>query len=77
MIRLRRASAITVLSLFACAASASAECAWVLWDGTVGINQWTIFGAPRRLRSSFIVAELAAWVEHAYWMRWSARTRMD
>ena len=31
MTRLRRASAIVALSLLACAATASAECAWVLW----------------------------------------------
>jgi len=32
MMRLRRASAIAALSLFARAATASAECAWVLWN---------------------------------------------
>jgi len=31
MMRLRRASAISVLSLLAWAATASAECAWVFW----------------------------------------------
>src|SRR5262245_28819640 len=31
MMRLRRASVIAMLSLFAWAATASAECAWVLW----------------------------------------------
>ena len=32
MIRPRRASVIATLSLLACAATASAECAWVLWQ---------------------------------------------
>jgi len=32
MIRLRRASMIATLSLLAWAATASAECAWVLWE---------------------------------------------
>ena len=32
MIRLRRASVIATLSLLACTATASAECAWVLWQ---------------------------------------------
>jgi hypothetical protein len=33
MMRLRRASAILVFLMFASAATASAECAWVLWKG--------------------------------------------
>jgi hypothetical protein len=33
MIRLRRTSVIAALSLLVWAATASAECAWVLWDG--------------------------------------------
>ena len=32
MMRLRRASAVAALSLLASAATASAECAWVLWS---------------------------------------------
>ena len=34
MMRLRLASVIATLSLLAWAATASAECAWVLWDAT-------------------------------------------
>jgi len=37
--RLRRASAIVMLSLLASAATASAECAWVLWNQTT--SGWT------------------------------------
>ena len=35
MTRIRRASVITVLSLHAWAATAAAECAWVLWEHRV------------------------------------------
>jgi hypothetical protein len=35
MMRLRRASVIAALSLLASAATASAECAWVLWEDTM------------------------------------------
>jgi hypothetical protein len=55
MMRLRRASVITALSLLASAATAYAECAWVLWvraspidvSGTpVGVwTPWVTFGA--------------------------------
>ena len=40
--RLRRASAIAALSLLAWAATASAECAWVLW-----VNEWFDTGLDR------------------------------
>jgi len=35
MMRLRRASVIVTLSLLAWTATASAECSWVLWNGTI------------------------------------------
>src|SRR5262245_33331614 len=35
MMRLRRASVIAALLIIACAATARAECAWVLWNATV------------------------------------------
>ncbi len=40
MIRLRRASVIAILSLLTWAATASAECAWVLWE------QWYASTSP-------------------------------
>jgi hypothetical protein len=49
MLRLRPASAIATLSLLAWAATASAECAWVLWvesrsvQGPVrGLSEWDV-----------------------------------
>jgi len=50
MMRLRRASVIATLSLFAWSATASAECAWVLWTnypllGTSQSGEWS-FTAP-------------------------------
>jgi len=51
MMRLRRASAIATLSLLAWAATASAECAWVLWVGSIKpIEDWSISGAHPTLR---------------------------
>jgi hypothetical protein len=50
--RLRRASVITALSLLASAATAHAECAWVLWQRLEMIAQgnnyvdWTPTGVP-------------------------------
>jgi hypothetical protein len=43
MMRLRRASVIATLSLLAWAATASAECAWVMWFTTEATGQrvWT------------------------------------
>jgi len=38
MMRLRRASVIAALSLLAWAATASAECAWVLWQQSLPPN---------------------------------------
>ena len=46
MIRLRRASAIIALVLLTSAATASADCAWVLWKETTGTTQpWQTVGA--------------------------------
>jgi hypothetical protein len=52
MMRLRRASAIVVLSLVAAAATASAECAWVLWQQDI-----TIRGGdpPGKLNQGFLI----------------------
>lgn len=49
MMRLRRASAIAALCVLTAAATASAECAWVLWQqqaeispgGSVSSSDWT------------------------------------
>jgi hypothetical protein len=47
MMRLRRASVIVPLSLLAWAATASAECAWVVWHGGLnpppGIQPWEVW----------------------------------
>jgi len=46
MIRLRRASVIATLSLLVWAATAYAECAWVLCDGKVAVPlEWQIHSA--------------------------------
>jgi hypothetical protein len=46
MIRLRRASAITAFSLLTSAATAQAECAWILWAGAVAPWVETRSGGP-------------------------------
>ena len=43
MMRLRRASAIVVLSLLTSATAACAECAWVLWASPITLSDsWSI-----------------------------------
>jgi len=52
MMRLRRASTIAALSLLASAATAYAECAWVLWAKShESLNTWQPSGAHLSLRS--------------------------
>ena len=52
MMRLRRASVIAMLSLLACAATASAECAWVMWQSSMlpstAEEVWSPLGAFSR-----------------------------
>jgi hypothetical protein len=50
MMRLRRASAIVILSLLISAATAHAECAWVLWKQGPGVGE-------------IIVTAVGAWPE--------------
>jgi hypothetical protein len=50
MIRLRRASAITAFSLLTSAATAQAECAWILWAGAE-MNPRPLVGDPIRWAS--------------------------
>jgi hypothetical protein len=46
MMRLRRASGIALLFLLASAATADAECAWVLWNYSSGdTSPWQAMGA--------------------------------
>ena len=56
MMRLRRASLMAALSLFAWVATASAECAWVLWYRvaalytTISSASAPVFGDPSSAR---------------------------
>ena len=52
MMRLRWASVIATLSLLAWAATASAECAWVLWSNDHA-KQWLLRGTHRISRRAF------------------------
>ena len=57
MIRVRRASMISTLTLLAWAASASAECAFVMWISPLTTTQWDpsesfqVLAETRRIRS--------------------------
>ena len=55
MMRLRRASVIAALSLLTSAATAYAECAWVLWAGT-WVESRTISDPPARMEWMIIRA---------------------
>ena len=52
MTRLRRAPVIAALSLLACAATASAECAWVLWSND-HMKQWVLRGTHKDKQACF------------------------
>jgi hypothetical protein len=52
MIRLRRASAIAVLCVLASAATACADCAWVLWSNDHA-KQWVLRGTHRDKQACF------------------------
>ena len=52
MMRLRRASVIATLFLLASAATASAECAWVLWSNDHA-KQWILRGTHKDKQACF------------------------
>jgi hypothetical protein len=57
MIRVRRASMISTLTMLAWAASATAECAFVMWISPLTTTQWDpsesfqVLAETRRIRS--------------------------
>jgi hypothetical protein len=72
--RLRRASAIVTMSLLAWAATASAECAWVLWRETTtfeyGVSRGTEWGSDGHATSKDCYADYDRRVQQMLKGRW-------
>jgi len=86
MMRLRRASMIATLSLLAWAATASAECAFVLWETLTVIGgaavwsqrPWEVFKRPKNVKKlQKIISCQWRSPRHSHFAHRESRTRLE